>query len=175
MKTGITPELIRASMQHIAPDPEAALDSFLPDPACYTEAEFIRRMLRRRLHFQTVERLMVGYYRVERLVSVRTTPGKGDAYQVRVPLMMILNHARRIGADSLVFGHNHPNGCAAPSAGDVFSSQITFEACWRCGITLRDELIVSQKGIYSMRDFGPWPKALKSYSAVLKKNLIFPN
>lgn len=148
---------------------------FMPDAGRYSEAEFIRRMLRRRLHLQTVERLMVGYYRVERLVSVRTTPGKGDAHQVRVPLMMILNHARRIGVDSIVFGHNHPNGCAVPSVEDVVGSQIAFESCWRCGIALRDELIVSHKGIYSMRDFGPWPKALKSYSAIRKKNLIFPN
>lgn len=160
---------------NITPDSETALDSFLPDPARYTEAEFIRRLLRRRLHLQTVERLMVGYYRVEKLVSVRTTPGKGDAHHVRVPLMMILNHARRIGADGIVFGHNHPNGLAVPSEADVAGSQIVFEACWRCGIALRDELIVSQKGIYSMRDFGPWPKALKSYSAMRKKNLIFPN
>ncbi len=148
---------------------------FMPDADRYTEAEFIRRMLRSRLHLQTVERLMVGFYRAEKLVSVRTTPGKGDAHQVRVPLLLILNRARRIGADGIVFGHNHPNGHAVPSLADVAGSQIAFEACWRCGIALRDELIVSHKGIYSMRDFGPWPKALKSYSAIRKKNLIFPN
>lgn len=151
----------------------ADLDSFLPDPAQYTEAEFIRRLINRSLHQQPKECLVVGFYQDGELISVRTA-ARGDAHHVRVPLGRILRRARKIDATGISLAHNHIDASAAPSSIDKASVCIAFEACWRCGIELRDELIFSRNAIYSMRDFGPWPKALESYTAVRNRTLIFP-
>lgn len=152
----------------------AETEYFLPDPARYTEAAFIRRLIKHRLHQQPVENLIVGFYKAGKLISVRTT-AKGDAHHVRLPLGRILSRARRIDATAIAIAHNHPDAPAAPSQADIVATRITFEACWRCGVELRDELILSINGIYSMRDFGPWPKALESYTAIRSRNLIFPD
>lgn len=157
----------------IPPDPETGLDSFLPDPARYTEADFIRSLIKRRLHQQPIECLMVGFYQNGELVSVRTA-ARGDAHHVRVPLGRILRRAQKINATGISLAHNHIGISAAPSRVDETSACITFEACWRCGIELRDELVLSRNGIYSMRDFGPWPKALESYTAMRNRTFIFP-
>ena len=159
--------------KHIAPDPETVLDSFLPDLARYTEADFIRSLIKRRLHQQPIECLVVGFYKNGDLVSVRTA-ARGDAHHVRVPLGRILRRAQRIDANGIALAHNHPNASAAPSRVDETSACITFEACWRCGIELRDELVLSSNAIYSMRDFGPWPKALESYTSARNRAFIFP-
>lgn len=158
---------------HITPDPETVQDSFLPDPSRYTEAEFIRNLIKRRLHQQPIECLMVGFYQNGELVSVRTA-ARGDAHHVRVPLGRILRRAQRIDATGISLAHNHIDASAAPSSVDKASACIAFETCWRCGIELRDELVLSRNAIYSMRDFGPWPKALESYTAIRNRTFIFP-
>ena len=158
---------------NITPNPETVLDSFLPDPARYTEADFIRRLIKHRLHQQPIECLILGFYRHGELVSVRTA-AKGDAHHVRVPLGRILRRAQKIDATGIALAHNHIDASAAPSRVDEASACLTFEACWRCGIELRDELVLSSNAIYSMRDFGPWPKALESYTAMRNRTFIFP-
>ena len=151
-----------------------AIEFFMPDPNRYSESEFIKRLLKRRLHLQPIECLVASFYRNDELMQVRQM-AKGTASTVRVPLVAILRRAQKLGATGISVAHNHPDGLAVPSTADVTGSKIAFETCWRCGIELRDELILSRTGVYSMRDFGPWPKALESYTAIRNKNLIFPD
>jgi hypothetical protein len=92
---------------------------------------------------------------------------RGDAETVMVSLAEVARAALHRGAHSIVVGHNHPKGCATPSAADIaFTRRLRVVMTLAC-IPVRDHIIVASNEIYSMAERGPWAAPLAELAVFL--------
>lgn len=65
---------------------------------------------------------------------------------------VILHHACRNLATSIIVSHNHPSGCIKPSENDNRFTQRLRTSCDSLGITLLDHIIVTKEDYFSYRE-----------------------
>lgn len=79
----------------------------------------------------------------------------GNGVQVKVPVYRIVDLCTKYkGVSSMAIAHNHPNGDAKPSKGDLEATAKLLESAKRLGIELEDHLIFSGYEFFSMRGEG---------------------
>lgn len=66
----------------------------------------------------------------------------------------IVKRGLELSATALILVHNHPSGDPAPSAMDIDMTQKVVEASKALGIVVHDHIIVSKKGLCSMKNEG---------------------
>src|SRR3990167_3118655 len=66
----------------------------------------------------------------------------------------IMKRALELGANAIILCHNHPSGDATPSKPDIDLTQAIMAAARPLGITIHDHLVVSKKGVTSMKNKG---------------------
>jgi DNA repair protein RadC len=82
------------------------------------------------------------------------TIAQGTIAQVEGPLRRLLARAFDVGAHGIILAHNHPSGCAEPSAADVAMTKKIERLARAVDIRLLDHLIVGGRTIVSMRERG---------------------
>jgi DNA repair protein RadC len=90
----------------------------------------------------------------------------GTRHSIRLPIGRAIRMASKVGAHEVAIAHNHPTESSAPSPNDIGSTNRLREMLWIAGIGLRDHLIVSSKGVYSMADYGPWAIPSEKFSVL---------
>src|SRR4051812_16411270 len=70
----------------------------------------------------------------------------GGMNSVSADPKVIISSALLCGASRMVLVHNHPSGNHRPSKNDIRSAKRLARGAHLCGITLWDEIIVSNKG-----------------------------
>ncbi len=88
-----------------------------------------------------------------RLLACRML-SEGSLEQVPVIPRQVAEEAMRTGASVVVLAHNHPNGFAIPSAGDISATKTLFQALQGVGIRLADHIVVARQEYYSMAGAG---------------------
>lgn len=83
--------------------------------------------------------------------------GRGALDAVSLNLRLIVEHAFRSGAVSVVLAHNHPSGLALPSRDDLAATAAAEDALRRIGVRLEDHVIVADGDYVSLRDNGVIP------------------
>lgn len=68
----------------------------------------------------------------------------------------LLVPALKVGCGALVLAHNHPSGCADPSAADRRVTRVVRDASELVGVPLLDHIIVTDSGYYSFREAEGW-------------------
>lgn len=69
----------------------------------------------------------------------------------------VLRPALRAAASAIILLHNHPSGCAEPSAEDIEMTQQLSLASHTLGIALVDHVIVARRGACSLAELGVIP------------------
>ncbi len=77
---------------------------------------------------------------------------KGGTVETVVDVKIILKHALKILAQSMIIAHNHPSGSLTPSKNDKLITQKIFEAAKFFDIQLLDHIIVADKSYFSFKD-----------------------
>jgi DNA repair protein RadC len=66
----------------------------------------------------------------------------------------IVRTAVLVGAETLIFIHNHPSGDPEPSQGDLDATKKLVEACRIFDLEVLDHIIVGDKGFSSLKGMG---------------------
>ena len=66
----------------------------------------------------------------------------------------IVRTAILVGAEKLIFVHNHPSGDPEPSQGDKDITRKFVEACQIFNLEVLDHIIVGDKGFSSLKGMG---------------------
>lgn len=66
----------------------------------------------------------------------------------------IIKRALELSATAIILVHNHPSGDSMPSKADIDLTQIIIAAAKPLGIVIHDHLIVSKKGVTSLKNKG---------------------
>lgn len=66
----------------------------------------------------------------------------------------IIHRALDLAATGLIVVHNHPSGCAEPSAADVAATRRLAQACKALSISVHDHIVVGRGNWSSFRDRG---------------------
>lgn len=88
-----------------------------------------------------------------RVIGVRLSYGR-SARGVDVPLRKIAADALALGSEGLVLAHNHPSGCARPSAEDIAVTRRLVGVAEPLGVTVHDHVIVAGAEWCSFRVLG---------------------
>ena len=86
----------------------------------------------------------------ERLLEAEVH-AEGDHRSVSVDLRQVVHKAITVGADSVVFAHNHPSDCVTPSQQDIICLSYCEQALEPLGIKVADSYTVSRRGICSIK------------------------
>ncbi|OQZ01972.1 MAG: hypothetical protein B6D35_01940 [Candidatus Brocadia sp. UTAMX2] len=73
---------------------------------------------------------------------------------VKPPVRIIIIHALRTNASSLIAAHNHPSGAIEPSESDIILTQDLISATRPLGMKILDHIIVGEETTYSFADSG---------------------
>jgi DNA repair protein RadC len=80
---------------------------------------------------------------------------RGDFYEVRIHIPIILQAVLASGTDRFWLLHNHPAGGVKPTDRDIEATKQVMAAANQADMYLEDHLIVAPPGrIYSMKDHG---------------------
>lgn len=66
----------------------------------------------------------------------------------------IMKRALELSSTAIILVHNHPSGDSTPSKPDIDMTQSIMAAARPLGITIHDHLVVSKKGVTSMKNKG---------------------
>lgn len=66
----------------------------------------------------------------------------------------IMKRALELSSTAIILVHNHPSGDSTPSKPDIDMTQAIMAAARPLGITIHDHLVVSKKGVTSMKNKG---------------------
>ena len=66
----------------------------------------------------------------------------------------IVKRALELSATAIILVHNHPSGDSTPSKGDIDMTQAIIAAAKPLGIVIHDHLVVSKKGVASLKNMG---------------------
>jgi len=78
----------------------------------------------------------------------------GTVNRVQVHAREIVRDVIETGATALILAHNHPSGAARPSAGDLAATRRVAAGCATVDAVVQDHLILSKRGVFSMRAHG---------------------
>jgi DNA repair protein RadC len=84
---------------------------------------------------------------------------RGTVNQCVVYPRVVLEHALRYGATSVIVVHNHPGGSKTPSEADWAFTKRCFSLCSLMELPLLDHLIVFRGGVVSLKELPQWPGA----------------
>lgn len=90
--------------------------------------------------------------RCKLLNCVKLSEGSVNATAVNV--RRIIEEAVKCGALSVAIGHNHPNGFAIPSDGDILTTRKIINALETIGVQLLDHIIVAGDDYVSLAESG---------------------
>ncbi|THF55899.1 JAB domain-containing protein [Pseudothauera rhizosphaerae] len=93
------------------------------------------------------------YLDVERRLLAAETEFFGDHKRVPWDIRRVALRAITLGADSVVYAHNHPNDNPTPSEPDVRHLTWQEGALSPLNITLLDSYVVTSRGITSIKDY----------------------
>lgn len=113
--------------------------------------EDFERYLVLRFAGRTNEEGHVLYLDISRCLLTAETEFFGDHCSVAFDLRRIALRAITLGADSVVFAHNHPSGNREPSDADLRHLDYSESALSPLGITLLDSFVVTSTGITSIK------------------------
>lgn len=66
----------------------------------------------------------------------------------------IVKRALELSSTAIILVHNHPSGDSTPSKGDIDMTQAIIAAAKPLGIVIHDHLVVSKKGVTSLKNKG---------------------
>lgn len=128
-----------------------------PAPKSVTAATDAAALLQPVLMGHEVEHFAVVFLtRQLRVLAVETLSVGGKGYTV-VCTRTILRRALILGADSIIVGHNHPSGDAAPSREDLACTRALHAAARTVDIALQDHIIVAGEEWCSLAMRGDMP------------------
>lgn len=76
---------------------------------------------------------------------------RGSTNSVKVELKDIALFVTTYKVQAIILVHNHPDGNCCPSSEDINTDESTEKLCNFAGVSLVDDLIVGQDGIFSMK------------------------
>jgi DNA repair protein RadC len=79
---------------------------------------------------------------------------RGDIDRVNISVREVVDAALRVGTQSLVFAHNHPDGNATPSAADISLTRTLVGIFQTLGINIIDHVIFGSGRYYSFAENG---------------------
>jgi len=79
---------------------------------------------------------------------------EGSEGQLHLSPRRFFGRALALDARRILIVHNHPSGCAEPSASDIAQTKELMAQAERLGVTFDDHLIVGRREVVSMRDRG---------------------
>jgi len=109
------------------------------------------RDLRTSTSRQTVLLLFGRRMRLQESISL-TPDARGHSGCPRIPAAAIAGLLAGHGAASVILAHNHINGEASPTAGDIEFTTELHGACAEAGVEFVDHVIVAQRGWVSLRE-----------------------
>jgi DNA repair protein RadC len=115
--------------------------------------ELMEAFVRERLAGQKSECILAAYLDAkQRLIYERLAKDAADsAAKVENSLRVTVSLALRHNAANVLIGHNHPNGCPLPSAGDITEARRIRDALRSIGTELKDFIIVGEDmEVYSL-------------------------
>lgn len=90
--------------------------------------------------------------------------GEGGINSANVPVRQIVEIALKVGASTVVLGHNHPSGIALPSAEDVQTTIQLSRILRDVDMTLLDHIIVAENDYVSLFQSNLYdPRRLNDY------------
>ena len=109
-----------------------------------------------RPHLQGVqqERLAVAYFDAAGMLLELQLSGSGHKATVAFPLRHIVQSAMSRGATAVMLAHNHPSGCAEPSATDRQMTRRLAAALRPLDIRLLDHIIFGDGRVTGLRARG---------------------
>jgi DNA repair protein RadC len=93
------------------------------------------------------------YLNINRQLIAAETEFYGGQSSVMWDMRKVVGRAINIGAEFLVFAHNHPNENPTPSDADVQHMVWAEKMLMTLGLTLLDDLVVTSRGITSIRQY----------------------
>ena len=78
----------------------------------------------------------------------------GTSLGTLVDIKQIVRTAILVGAESLIFIHNHPSGDPEPSEGDKDITKKFVEACQVFDLEVLDHIVVGYGGFSSLKEMG---------------------
>lgn len=118
---------------------------------CYYED--FRRYLVLRFGGLLVEEFHVLYLDTDHRLVAAESIAVGDQKSVSPNLRHVAYRAIGLGADAVVFAHNHPNDSPTPSDNDLRHLQWAEKALGWLNITVLDSYVVTSKRITSIKDY----------------------
>ncbi len=122
-------------------------------------ASAVAAFLRPDLAIAEVEELHVLALDSRNRLLRRVVVARGGVNQVSVTAREVFRPLLSAGAARAIVAHNHPSGCASPSAEDRLLTQRLAVAGELLGIPIVDHLIVAGSGYYSFAEHAPGPGA----------------
>ncbi len=78
----------------------------------------------------------------------------GGLASVEVSVRKVFEVAVNVNAKFVIISHNHPNGCAIPSYGDIQFTKCLMNLLEQMGVSVVDHVVVGKNNIVSMRNSG---------------------
>ena len=100
------------------------------------------------------ERLAVAYFDAAGMLLELQLSGSGHQAVVAFPMRHIVQSAMSRGAASVMLAHNHPSGCAEPSATDRQLTRRLAAALRPLDIRVLDHIIFGDNGVTGFRARG---------------------
>jgi DNA repair protein RadC len=107
-----------------------------------------------RLRLAETEMLVVVHLGHHRSVIARRISNQGGSDSIPFPIRPIVADALNLGTQELILAHNHPSGCARPSAADLDETRRLDKLLRALQIAVADHLIFAHDECYSMRNAG---------------------
>jgi DNA repair protein RadC len=82
----------------------------------------------------------------------------GTDVMAPVKPLLVLQPAVLLGANAMIFAHNHPSGDLEPSAEDKTLAETLCQACRLLGLRLLDNIIWTETGSTS---YGPYARGVR--------------
>lgn len=160
----------------------APLDKFISKPGLgtvkYTQLMAVRELAKRALleemqysdilaspeSVRHYLRLLIGQREIEVFVAIFLSPTNrilatkeifsGTLTETRVYPREVVRHGLLANACSVIVAHNHPTGCAEPTAADIHTTQILKTTLQMVDIRLLDHFIVTESEAVSFSERG---------------------
>jgi DNA repair protein RadC len=100
------------------------------------------------------ERMLAVFADADGFVIAEEIIAEGDTAHVLVTPRRVFTRALNLDARKILLAHNHPSGCAEPSAMDIEQTRLLGRQAAGLGLEIEDHLIIGASTVTSMRDRG---------------------
>ncbi len=127
------------------------------DSKTFTDAETIMAYMEDKLTGYKNEVLAVMCLDSKFRLLVCKTVFEGNINDIQINTRKILDVVMNCGASRAIIAHNHPNGDLVPSAQDLRTTQVIYNALHYAGVTLDDHIITNDSGAVSLVQIEKFP------------------